>query len=57
MKEVRNVTGMTWIDEDCHFSMDQIGVAVVFVGILPKIGIEVFFKFHPSELLLTFVTP
>jgi len=57
MKEVRNVTGMTWIDEDRHFSMDQIGVAVVFVNILPKVGIEVFFKFHPSELLLTFTTP
>jgi hypothetical protein len=36
--------------------MDQISVAVIFVGILPKIGIEVFFNFHPAELLLTFST-
>jgi hypothetical protein len=49
--------GMTWIDEDRYFSMDQIGVAVIFVNILPKVSIEVFFKSHPIEFLLTFPTP
>jgi len=57
MKEIGDVTGMTWIDEDRYFTMDQIGVAVIFVNILPKVGIEVFFKFHPIKLLRAFSTP
>jgi hypothetical protein len=52
-KEIGEVTGMTRIDEKGYFSIDQISVAVVFVGILPKVGIEVFFNFHPVELPLT----
>jgi hypothetical protein len=57
MEEIGKMTGMTRIDEDCHLSTDQISVAVIFISILPKIGIEVFFKVHPIELLLTFSTP
>jgi len=57
MKEVGNMTGMTRIDENGLFSLDHIGVAVVFISILPKISIEVFSKIHPIELLLTFSTP
>jgi hypothetical protein len=53
MKEIVNMTGMTRIDENGLFSLDHIGVAVVFIWILPKIGIKVFFKFHPNERLLT----
>jgi hypothetical protein len=57
MKEIGEVTGMSRIDEKGDFSLDQISVAVIFVGILPKIGIKVFFNFHPPELPLTFGTP
>jgi hypothetical protein len=55
-KEVGDVAGMAWIDENRYFSTNQISITVVFVGILPKVGKKVFFKFHPSELLLTFAT-
>jgi hypothetical protein len=48
------MTGMTRIDEQGLFSFDHIGVAVVFINILPKIGIKVFFKVHLIQLLLNF---
>jgi hypothetical protein len=53
IKEMGKMSGMTRIDENGLFSLDYIGVAVVFIWILPKIGIKVFFKFHPNERLLT----
>jgi len=46
MKEVRDMAGMPRIDENRHFTPDQISVAIVLIGILPQIGIEVFFDFH-----------
>jgi hypothetical protein len=56
-KEVGEVTGMTRIDQKGHFSVNQIAVAVIFVGILPKVDIEDFFNFPPPELPVTFSTP
>jgi hypothetical protein len=56
-EEIGDVTRMTGVDEDCDISMDQISITVIFVNILPKVGIEVFFKFHPIELLGAFTTP
>jgi hypothetical protein len=57
VEEIGDVTGMTRIDEEGYLSMDQISVAIIFVSILPGVGIEVFFKFHPVELLLAFSIP
>jgi hypothetical protein len=57
LEEVGNVTGMTRIDKDCDLSVDEISVAVIFICILPKVGIEVFFKLHPNELPVIFSTP
>ena len=47
---------MARIDENGSLSMNQISIAVIFVGILPEVGIEAFFNFHPVELLRTFST-
>jgi hypothetical protein len=57
LEEVGNMTGMTRIDENRYLSVDQIGIAVIFICILPKVGIEVFFNLHPIELPPTFSTP
>jgi hypothetical protein len=57
MKETGNVTGVTRIDENRYLSPYQISVAVIFIGTLPEVGVEISFKFHPIELLLTFSTP
>jgi hypothetical protein len=46
MKDLLQVARMPRIDEDCLLAMDDISITVVFVGILPKIGIKVFFEFH-----------
>jgi hypothetical protein len=46
-EEIGDVTGMARIDENGNLSMNQISVAVIFVGILPKVGTEAFFNFHP----------
>jgi hypothetical protein len=51
LKEIGDMLGMTRIDQSVYLSPDQIGVAIVLVGIGPQIGIEVFFEFHPSSLL------
>jgi hypothetical protein len=51
MEDPAEVTGMTWIDEDGHLPIDHISITIVLIGILPKIGIEVFFKFHKIDLL------
>jgi hypothetical protein len=45
-KEIGDMTGMTRIDQNRDLAKDQIGVAIVFIGILPKVGIQVFFEFH-----------
>jgi hypothetical protein len=55
MKEIGNMTGMTRIDENRYLSTDQISVAVIFISILPKIGIEVSLKFHEFSLPLIFL--
>jgi hypothetical protein len=51
MKELGDMTGMTRIDENRYLTTDQIGVAIVFVRILPQVGIEVFFDLHPLSFL------
>jgi len=47
VKEFFNMTRMTWIDENGLFSLNHIGVTVVLIRILPKIGKESLLKFHP----------
>jgi hypothetical protein len=51
MEEMGDMTGMTRIDENRYLTTDQIGVAIVFVRILPQVGIEVFFDLHPLSFL------
>jgi len=46
MKEIGDMTGMTWIDENRYFSPDQISVAIILIGILPQIGVKILFQFH-----------
>jgi hypothetical protein len=50
MKEMGDMTGMTRIDENRHLTTDQIGVAIVFIGVLPQIGIETLIELHPLPL-------
>jgi hypothetical protein len=35
MKKIGDVAGMTWIDENGYFSMNQITVTIVLIWILP----------------------
>jgi hypothetical protein len=51
MKEIGDMTGMTWIDENRYFSPDQISVAIILIGIEPQVGIEVFSELHPLSFL------
>jgi len=46
MKEIGDMTGMTWIDENRYFSPDQISVAIILIGIEPQIGVKILFQFH-----------
>ena len=50
VKDLLQVAGMPWIDKNGHLLMNHIGVAIVLIGILPRIGIEVFLKFHKIDL-------
>jgi hypothetical protein len=43
VKDSFHMTGMTRINEDRHLSVDNVRVTIVLLGILPKIGIKVFF--------------
>jgi hypothetical protein len=52
VQEFAEMTGMSWIDQNGHVSMDHISVTIVLIRILPQIGIKIFFKFHPVDLLL-----
>jgi hypothetical protein len=45
------MASMTRIDENCFVSMDHIGIAIVLIGVLPEIGIEVFLELHKIDLL------
>jgi len=56
MKNVREMTGMAWIDENSLALVDHKGVTIVFILVLPKIGIEALFKFHKINLLSQVVT-
>jgi hypothetical protein len=46
VQEFAEMTGMSWIDQNGHVSMDHISVTIVLIRILPQVGIKVFFKFH-----------
>jgi len=46
-EELAEIMRMTWIDENGLFSLNHIGVTVVLIRILPKIGKESLLKFHP----------
>jgi hypothetical protein len=50
-KHIFEVTGMARIDEHGQVTSDHIGVAIVLVGIVPRIGIESFRQLHPLILL------
>jgi hypothetical protein len=52
VKESLNMTGVAWIDENSFVSLDHIGVAIVFIWILPQVGIKVLVKLHSIDLLL-----
>jgi hypothetical protein len=46
MKEIGKMTGMAWIDENRYLTTDQIGIAIVLIGIEPQVGIKILFRFH-----------
>ena len=45
-EESAEMVGMARVNEDRHLPIDQIGIAIVFVRILPQVSVEVFFDFH-----------
>jgi hypothetical protein len=50
MKKIGNMTGMPRIDENRLLAIDDISITIVLIGIPPKVGIEVFLKFHKIDL-------
>jgi hypothetical protein len=50
LKKVRNMMGMTRIDQRSHLSPDHIRVAIILIRVLPNISIEVFFDLHLLSL-------
>jgi len=50
VKDLLQVAGMPRIDENCPLAIDDISITIVLIGILPRIGIEVFLKFHKIDL-------
>jgi hypothetical protein len=50
MKNLLQVAGMPRIDENQLLAIDDISITIVLIGIPPKVGIEVFLKFHKIDL-------
>jgi hypothetical protein len=57
IKEIRNMTGMTRIDENRYFSSDQISIAIILIRILPQIGIEILFQLHSLSYETLLINP
>jgi hypothetical protein len=50
VKDLLQVAGMARIYKNGHLPLNHISVAIVFIGIPPEVGIDVFLKFHKIEL-------
>jgi hypothetical protein len=48
LEELTRAVRVTWIDEDCLISLDQIAIAVILAGVFPEITEEPFGKLHDS---------
>jgi hypothetical protein len=50
VKDLLQMAGMARINENRLLAIDDISITIVFIGIPPKIGIEVFSEFHKIDL-------
>jgi hypothetical protein len=45
-EDAPEVAGMAGVDEKGEVFLDHIGITIVFIGILPEIGVEALFELH-----------
>jgi hypothetical protein len=50
VKDILQVAGMPWINENRLLAIDDISITIVLIRIPPEIGIDVFLKFHEIDL-------